>query len=89
MTTDTDVLAISDELKEFVVSNFMPGDPVDGLHNDDLLLESGIIDSASVMMLVLYLEEHFGIEILDEELFAENFATIDCMASFVARKMAM
>jgi acyl carrier protein len=79
--------AVTGAIREFILSSFMPGDPDDCLRDDDLLLEGGIVDSAGVMSLVLFLEERFGIQILDEELFAENFATVERIAAFVARKL--
>jgi acyl carrier protein len=83
----TDTRVVAQAVRDFILSSFMPGDPDDNLRNDDLLLEGGIIDSAGVMSLVLFLEERFGIQILDEELFAENFATVDRITAFVARKL--
>ena len=52
------------------------------------LLESGVIDSQGVLEIVPFLETTFGIQIADEELVPENFASIRCLASFVARKFA-
>lgn len=79
--------AVTEATREFILSSFMPGDPDENLRDDDLLLEGGIVDSAGVMSLVFFLEERFGIQILDEELFAENFATVERIAAFVARKL--
>jgi acyl carrier protein len=39
------------------------------------------------MSVVLFLEERFGIRILDEELFAENFGTVERITAFVAAKL--
>ena len=52
------------------------------------LLESGVIDSQGVLEVVAFLEQTFGIQISDEELVPENFASIRCLASFVTRKFA-
>jgi methoxymalonate biosynthesis acyl carrier protein len=48
------------------------------------LIESGILDSAMVVDLVLYLEEGFGVMVALEDLEFENFATVSRIASFVA-----
>jgi acyl carrier protein len=79
---------VAETVKEFILSNFLPGDPRESLQDDDLLLEGGIVDSAGVVSMIVFLEGHFGIQVLDEELFAENFATIERIASFIARKQA-
>jgi acyl carrier protein len=78
--------AIAREVRSFIMANFLPGESDDQLRDDDLLLEGGVIDSGSVVTLVGYLEDQFGIEVRDEDLFAENFATIQLIAAFVARK---
>ncbi len=39
------------------------------------------------MSLVVLLEERFSIRILDEELFPENFATVERIAEFIAGKL--
>lgn len=78
--------AIAREVRSFIMANFLPGESDDQLRDDDLLLEGGVIDSGSVVTLVGYLEDQFGIEVRDEDLFAENFATIQVIAAFVARK---
>jgi acyl carrier protein len=48
------------------------------------LIESGILDSAMVVDLVLYLEEGFGVMVALEDLEFENFATVESIAGFVA-----
>ena len=64
----------------------MPSEPEDHLHDDDLLLEGGVIDSGSVITLVGFLEDRFGIQVRDEDLFAENFATVERIAAFVMKR---
>jgi methoxymalonate biosynthesis acyl carrier protein len=50
------------------------------------LIESGILDSAMVVDLVLYLEERFAVTVALEDLEFENFATIESIAGFVAAR---
>ena len=56
--------------------------------DDDNLLESGIIDSLGVLELVTFMQQEFSVTVEDEDLTPENFQTIECMASFVARSLA-
>lgn len=58
-------------------SEFLP------LWNDTPLLESGILDSLSMLKLVLFLEEHFGIAVGDLDFIPENFNTIDAICAFI------
>ena len=55
---------------------------------DQALLETGIIDSTSILELVAFLEETFGITVEDEELLPANLDSVDKITSFVSRKLS-
>jgi acyl carrier protein len=55
---------------------------------DQALLETGIIDSTSILELVAFLEETFGITIEDEELLPANLDSIDKITGFVSKKLS-
>ena len=76
------------EIRAFILSSFLPGSDETELHDDDLLFESGIIDSTGAISLILFLEERFQIHILDEELFPRNFASVASILAFLERKTA-
>lgn len=44
------------------------------------------LDSQAVVHVILTLEEHFGIEVDDDEISADTFATLGTLADFVASK---
>ena len=74
-------------LRSFITTNFYVADP--GALGDDVsLLNSGVVDSTSVLEIVLFLEEQFGIQVKDEELLADNLDSIGKIARFIARKQA-
>ncbi|HSQ92620.1 MAG TPA: acyl carrier protein [Nitrospiraceae bacterium] len=50
------------------------------------LVDAGVLDSISVLKLVLFIEERFGIEIADEEVTPHNLASIDRITAFIERK---
>jgi len=56
------------------------------LKNDTLLFESQILDSLSLLKLVLFLEKQFGVVVPAEELVPENFKTIDDMCVYIRSK---
>lgn len=78
--------AIASEVRSIIMTNFLPGESEENLQDDDLLLEGGVIDSGSVITLVGYLENRFDVQVRDEDLVPENFATIDNIVDFIARK---
>jgi acyl carrier protein len=57
------------------------------INNETLLFEEGIFDSMSMINLISYLEEDFSIKVYDSELDAENFESIDAIASFLEGKL--
>jgi len=53
------------------------------LANETSLLTSGIIDSLSLLRLVVFLEERFGITMGDADLLPENFATVNTICAYL------
>ncbi|HKM76094.1 MAG TPA: acyl carrier protein [Candidatus Bathyarchaeia archaeon] len=60
--------------------------PASTLKNDTLLLETGILDSLSLLKLVLFSEKQFGVSVPAEELVPDNFKTIDAMCVYLRSK---
>jgi acyl carrier protein len=76
---------VTSSFRTFIMTRF-PITRKRSIRNDDSLLESGIIDSMGVLDLVTFMESEFNISVVDEDLTAENFQTIDRMTAFVERK---
>jgi acyl carrier protein len=53
---------------------------------DFALIDNQVIDSLGMISLVSALEEEFGIDVDDEDLVPDNFATIGQIAAFVDSK---
>jgi acyl carrier protein len=79
---------IAREVREFVVSNFLFGQPDPSLTDDQSLLEAGVIDSTGVLELVSFIEQRYGLAIGDRELLPENLDSIQNASSFIIRKLA-
>jgi acyl carrier protein len=77
---------IKDSVRQFITKNFYVPDPAK-LGDQVSFLDSGIIDSTSVLELTAFLEETFKIQIADDELLPENLDTLSNVESFVSRKM--
>lgn len=50
------------------------------------LLEGGVLDSLGILEVVSFLEQEFGLTIVDEELLPENFQSIEALSLFVRNK---
>jgi len=53
------------------------------LKNDTPLLETGLLDSLSVLKLVLFLEQEFGVVVDPKDLVAEHFETVDAICAYL------
>lgn len=79
---------IAQEVRDFVVENFLFGQASAVPDDDASLLENGVIDSTGVLELVAYLEEHFQVRVEDAELVPENLDSLRRLSDFVRRKRA-
>lgn len=77
-----------DQVRNYIIENFLFGD-AEPLASDGMsLLDEGIIDSVGVMELVAFLEQDFGLAVADEELIPENLDSVDNLVAFITRKKA-
>jgi acyl carrier protein len=53
------------------------------LADDTSLLDAGILDSLSLLRLVVFLEERFGVAVGDADLLPENFASVNAICEYV------
>jgi acyl carrier protein len=77
--------SINPGIRSFVLKTF-PAARRRSIDDDTPLIGSGIIDSLGMLDVVAFLEESFLIKVSDDELTPDNFASINCMASFVEAK---
>jgi acyl carrier protein len=76
-------MTIRESIRSFVAETFF----ADGFSDEEPFLRSGIIDSMGMLQLVTFLQERFGIAIVDEELVPENLDSVARAAAFVERKL--
>lgn len=79
-------MSIEKQIRRFIEENFIL-DENDNLHDEDSLLERGIIDSTGVLELVAFIEEHYLFKIADEELVPENLDSIKNICRFIQTKI--
>ena len=53
------------------------------LADETPLLESGILDSLTLLRLVVFLEERFGITMGDADLLPQNFASVNTICAYL------
>jgi acyl carrier protein len=76
------------DVRQFILDNFMMGGDRNALGDGDSFLDHQVIDSTGFIELVTFLEERFGIRVLDTELVPENLDSLDAIDAYVGRKLA-
>ena len=77
---------IQQQVRDYIRENFLMGAQDLEFGDADSLLDRHIVDSTGILELILYLEESFGVRVLDAEMVPENLDSLDAIASFVQRK---
>ena len=80
---------IEQELRQFVVDNFLFGEGESQFSNEDSFLEKGLVDSMGILTLVNFVQEKYTIAVADEELVPENWDSVRRIATFVQGKLSV
>jgi len=81
------VMSIENQIKAYILENFLFSDNGYELAEDASFLEEGIVDSTGVLELVMFVEETYDIAVEDEEIVPENFDSVGQLAAYISRKM--
>ena len=81
-------MSTTEELKTFVIDNFLFGQADGSLSNDTSFLESGIIDSTGLLELIAFVERTYAIRLDDAELIPDNLDSLSRLTAFIGRKLA-
>jgi len=76
------------KIKDFIMSQFLPGEPPESLAHDTPLISGGILDSIATLKVVLFLEDRYGIVLAAHEVDRERLDTLDKIAELLASKRA-
>ncbi len=76
-----------DQVRKFVVSEFLTGEDPTSLALDQPLVTSGIVDSVGTMKLVLFLEQQFGIELDSDDIVSGQLDTVLSIVALVESKL--
>lgn len=84
----TNSVAIRQQLRDFIVENFLFGEER-AFADSDSLLQTGIIDSTGILELVQHLEQTWGITVEDQDMVPENLDSLDNLAAYLQSKTAL
>jgi acyl carrier protein len=77
---------IVNAVKQFILEEFLPGEPAENLTGEVHLISGGILDSIATLKLVMFLEQRFGIVLEPHEVDREYLDTLDDIGRLLASK---
>ena len=78
--------ALTDQIRDFILENYLFTTDTSALGLDDSLLGRGIVDSTGMLEIIFFIEEQLGVKVKDEEMIPDNLDGVNKIANFVASK---
>jgi acyl carrier protein len=76
---------IGKEIRNFLTEQFLFGRSE--TFGDDVPLLGNVIDSQGVIELVAFMQQRFNIEVDDDEVTSDNFASVKSVVAFIEKKL--
>jgi acyl carrier protein len=77
---------LNDQIRNFILENYLFTNDVNALGVDDSLLGRGIVDSTGMLEIIFFIEEQLGVKVKDEEMIPDNLDSVNKIAAFVSTK---
>lgn len=84
---DKNLETIVAAVKEYILTEFLPGENPDELTDSTPLMSGGILDSLATLRLVSFIEERYGVQVEPHEMGAEYFDSLTEIAKLVHSKL--
>ena len=79
-------MEIEDMLRKHIAENILFSKKGYPYPDEASFLEEGVVDSTSVLELVMFVEEKFCISVADQDIIPDNFDSVSKLAAFVRQK---
>jgi acyl carrier protein len=79
---------VRDVVRQFILDEFLPGEPPELLTDDTKLVTGGILDSIATMKLAVFLEEQFHVQLQAHEMSADHLDTVADIVRLVESKQS-
>jgi acyl carrier protein len=70
-------------LIDYIQNTLLVGQSGLNLKADDDLLESGLVDSLSIMKMIVFIEKEFEVKIPPQDLIIDNFITVNAIKDYL------
>ena len=77
------------ELREYILNQYLKGQTPDGFDDDYNLIDAGIMDSLAIINTVAHLEKQYEIEFDDGDIVPEHFMSVNALSAFVLSKQGL
>jgi acyl carrier protein len=75
------------KIREYLLANFKFGGSRTELKDGDSFLDTGIVDSTGVLMVVEFVQDTFKIKVEDADMLPENLDSVDNLVRFVSGRL--
>jgi len=79
-------MSIEQEIKTYILENYLFTDDESQLSNADSFLEKGILDSTGILEVIYFIEDEYSLKVEDEEMIPDNLDSVEYLVAFVKRK---
>jgi acyl carrier protein len=84
---DKNLDSIVASVKEFVLTEFLPGEDPNELTPSTPLMTGGILDSLATLRLVTFIQEKYAVQVEPYEMGADNFDSLNEIAKLIQSKL--
>ncbi len=81
-------MSIEQEVRSYILENYLFTDDDSALSNSDSFLEKGILDSTGILEVIYFIEDEYEIKVADEEMIPENLDSVERLVAYIGRKQA-
>jgi acyl carrier protein len=78
-------MEVREQLRKFFMEELKDNGFHEGIHDDEPLVDAGIMDSLAILVTLSFLEEQFGIIVDEDKLKPENFETVNAICNFIIK----
>lgn len=79
-------MSVESRIRNYILENYLFTEDQGMLGSDDSFLQKNILDSTGMLEVIYFLEDEFGIKVLDEEMIPENLDSVNRIVAFLGRK---
>jgi acyl carrier protein len=80
------VMQIEEKIRNYIAQNILFSKNSYPYEDHVSFLEEGIVDSTSVLELVMFVEDQFNISVEDHEITPDNFDSVASLGDYIRRK---